>query len=193
MTRIRNDKFCRDQGFKLGRPRWVFALWYLVKTVFFLSALPWPSALKSRLLRLFGAKVGTHVCWKPRVNVHFPWKLSVGDHTWIGEEVCIINFEPVSIGSHCCVSQRALLCAGSHDYRSFEMAYRNASIEIGDGVWIGANCFVCPGIRIGSEAVATATSTVTRDLPAGYVCSGNPCAPVRRRWTEDHSTPTLAD
>ena len=67
----------------------MFALWYLVKCMLFLSPLPWPPGWRFRLLRGFGAKVGRGVYWKPRVNVHFPWKLTVGDHTWVGEEVFI--------------------------------------------------------------------------------------------------------
>ena len=184
VSRVRNDQFDASRGFSLGRPGWVFALWYLVKCVFFLSPLPWPSGWRSRLLRRFGAKVGEGVYWKPRVNVHFPWKLTVGDHTWVGEEVCIYNFEPVTVGAHCCLSQRAFLCAGNHDYRRPDMAYRNAPITLGDGVWIGAQSFVAPGLTIGTDAVVTAGSVVVRDLPAGMVCQGNPCLPVRNRWPE---------
>ena len=93
-SRVRNDLFDPRKNFDLGRPRSVFMLWYLLKCVFFLSSFPWPSRFKSWLLRLFGAEVGRAVYWKPRVNIHIPWNLKVGDHTWVGEEVCIINFAP---------------------------------------------------------------------------------------------------
>ena len=61
--------------------------------VFFLSAFPFPSSLKTWLLKFFGAKVGQGVIIKPRVNIHMPWKLNIGDDVWIGEEVFILNFE----------------------------------------------------------------------------------------------------
>ncbi|HTH48191.1 MAG TPA: WcaF family extracellular polysaccharide biosynthesis acetyltransferase [Candidatus Limnocylindria bacterium] len=183
-SRTRNDLFDPARGFARGRPGWMFGLWYLVKCVFFLSPLPWPGAWRTLLLRRFGAKVGAGVRWKPRVNIHFPWKLTVGDHTWVGEEVCIYNFEPVTIGAHCCLSQRAFLCAGNHDYRRPDMAYRNAPITLEDGVWIGAQSFVAPGLTIGTDVVVTAGSVVTRDLPAGMICQGNPCVPVRPRWPD---------
>ena len=154
----------------------------MLKAIVFLPAIPLPSRLKSMLLRLFGAKVGDRVVWKPRVNVHFPWKLSVGDDCWIGEEVFICNFEPVSIGNNCCLSQRTFICAGNHDYRRPDMAYRNAPIHLKDGVWIGAQTFVGPGTVIGVDSVVIAGSIVTRSLADGMVCQGNPCAPVRPRW-----------
>ena len=182
MTRVRNDLFDRRIGLLRGRPIAVEALWYLIKCIFFLSCVPWPSMLKRGLLRIFGARVGKAVYLKPRVNIHFPWKLSIGDHTWIGEEVFILNFECVTVGGHCCISQRAFLCTGNHDYGKVQMPYRNAPISIGDGAWVGAQVFVGPGVTIGSEAVVAAGSVVTKDLPQSMVCRGNPCVPVKPRW-----------
>ncbi len=182
MTRVRNDLFDASKGLDRGRPRWIEAIWYLLKCFFFLSPLPFPSRFKCSLLRLFGAKVGRGVVLKPRINVHLPWKLTVGDHAWIGEEVFILNLEPIKIGAHCCISQRAFLCTGNHDYRSPDMAYRSAPITVEDGAWVGAQVFVSAGITIGTDAVITAGSVVTRDQPPGKVCSGNPCVPVKDRW-----------
>ena len=99
MTRIRNDLFDPRKGLDRGRPAWVEAVWYVLKCLFFLSPLPWPSSFKCALLRLFGATIGRGVYLKPRLNVHFPWKLRIGDHAWVGEEVFILNFEPVAIGA----------------------------------------------------------------------------------------------
>lgn len=182
MTRVRNDLFDASKGFDRGRPKPVEALWYLLKCAFFLSPLPFPSRLKCAILRAFGAKVGRGVVLKPRINIHFPWKLSIGDHAWIGEEVFILNLEPVSIGAHCCLSQRAFICTGNHDYRRPDMAYRSQPIVIQDGAWVGAQVFVSPGVTIGTDAVITAGSVVTRSLPAETLCSGNPCVPVKPRW-----------
>ncbi len=181
-TRVRNDLFNARHGLDRGRPFLIEALWYLIKCALFLTPLPVPSGIKTIVLRWFGARIGKGVVIKPRVNIHFPWKLSVGDHTWLGEEVFILNMEPVSIGSHCCISQRAFLCTGNHDYRQPEMPYRNQPIVIEDGAWIGAQSFVGPGVTIGSETVLSAASVAIRSQPAQMVCAGNPAAPVKRRW-----------
>lgn len=164
------------------------ALWYLLKCAFYLSPLPWPSRFKCAVLRRFGARIGTGVVIKPRVNIHFPWKLSVGDFTWLGEEVFILNFEPVVIGAHCCISQRAFLCTGNHDYRRPEMPYRNHPITIADGAWVGAQVFVGPGVMIGTDGVITAGAVVAKSQPPGMVCGGNPCAPIRSRWPSPEKT-----
>jgi putative colanic acid biosynthesis acetyltransferase WcaF len=182
MTRVRQDLFDPAIGLDRGRPKPVEAAWYLLKCSLFLTSLPFPSAIKRSVLRWFGARIGRGVVIKPRVNIHFPWKLSVGDHAWIGEEVFILNFEPVAIGAHCCISQRAFLCAGNHDYRQPNMPYRNQPVVVEDGAWVGAQTFVAPGVTIGCEAVIAAGSVVTRDQPARMVCAGNPSVPVKNRW-----------
>ena len=104
MTRMRLDRFDASRNLDRGRSSFVEAVWYLCKIVFFLSALPWPSRLKCELLRFFGAQIGEGVVIKPRVNIHFPWRLEIGSHSWIGEEVFILNFALVRIGAHACLS-----------------------------------------------------------------------------------------
>ncbi len=187
-TRMRLDTFDASRGLDRGCPRWFELLWYLTKCTFFLSALPWPGAFKRALLKAFGAKVGQGVVIKPRVNIHLPWRLQLGDHVWIGEEAFILNFEPVTVGSHACISQRAFLCTGNHDYRKPDFPYRNRPIDIGPGAWVGAMVFVGPGAGLGAETVATAGSVVVDFLPSGMVCAGNPCKPVRPRWPQTKAT-----
>jgi putative colanic acid biosynthesis acetyltransferase WcaF len=179
---VRLDTFGAKLGLDRGRSRIVEATWYFTRRIFFTTSFPWPSGLKAAVLRIFGARIGSGVVIKPRVAIHFPWKLIVGEHSWIGEEAWILNFEPVEIGSHVCISQRAFLCAGNHDFRATDFRYRNAPIRIGDGAWIGAQSFVAPGVEVGRECVVCAGSVVTISLPAAMVCSGNPCMPRKVRW-----------
>jgi putative colanic acid biosynthesis acetyltransferase WcaF len=178
-SRVRLDAFRPSAN--RGASRTTEVLWYLVKVAFFLTAIPWPSSLKSALLRGFGARIGQGVVTAPRVNIHMPWKLTVGDHSWIGEEVFLLSLEPITIGSNVCLSQRSFLCAGNHDYTSPTFDYMGAPITIKDGAWIGAQSFVGPGVTVGVDTVVTAGSVVVGSLPDRQVCSGNPCVPVRVR------------
>ena len=70
------------------------ALWYVVHEVVFASALFPFYRLKRWLLRLFGAHAGREVIIKPRVRIKHPWRLSIGEHTWLGEGVWIDNLGP---------------------------------------------------------------------------------------------------
>lgn len=163
-----------------GKPKEI--CWYLFKMFFFLTAFPYPSTLKVAILRMFDAKIGKGVIIKPRVNIVFPWKLRIGNDVWLGEEVILLNFEQITIGNDVCISQRTFLCGGNHDFKEPSMPYRNGPIILEDGVWIGASCFVGPGITISVDTVVSAGSVITTSLMANAIYKGNPAVFVKERW-----------
>lgn len=146
----------------------------LVRSVFFQTPLPWPSVFRVALLRAFGAKMGVGGTVRANVNISFPWRLTVGDYVWIGEDVGILTLAPVTIGSNVCLSQRAYLCTGSHDFRRNDFKLVTRPITIGDSVWIAAAAFIAPGVTVGTGAVVAAGSVVFADVPANAVVRGNP-------------------
>ena len=84
----------------------------------------------------------------------------------------------VSIGSHCCISQRSFLCTGSHDFRAEAFDLVTETITIGDRCWIAAQTFVSPGVTMGANSMASAGSVITSDIPARTIVSGNPARPA---------------
>jgi putative colanic acid biosynthesis acetyltransferase WcaF len=134
-----------NRDFERGVPGWKEALWWLCRSLLFAPWWPVPSRIKVAALRWFGAQVGQGVVIRSRVNITMPWRFESGDQVWLGDEVMVLSVAPVRIGSNVCVSQRAFLCTGSHDFRkeSFDLITR--PIEIGDGCWIAAGAFVGPG------------------------------------------------
>jgi putative colanic acid biosynthesis acetyltransferase WcaF len=150
------------------------ALWVLCKVLFFQNAFPWPSALRVFLLRFFGARVGSHVVIRAGVNISFPWRLTMGDYVWIGEEVSILSLAPVTLGSHVCISQRAFLCTGSHDSRreTFDLQVRPIVVE--NEVWIAAQAFIGPGTTIGRGSIVSAGTVLMKSIPPDSLAKGNP-------------------
>ncbi|MEU2180531.1 WcaF family extracellular polysaccharide biosynthesis acetyltransferase [Streptomyces thermolilacinus] len=151
-------------GYDKGRGKLTQALWFAVMNLVF-TAWWCPARLRVALLRAFGATIGENVLIRHRVRVLWPWKLTVGDHTWIGEGAWLLNLEPVTLGAHVCVSQEALLCTGSHDHRAAGFRYRNAPITVEDGAWVAARATVLAGTRVGRHAVVGAGAVLHRDLP----------------------------
>ena len=170
-----------NAGFDRGASRFKEALWVLVRCLFFAPALPLPNALRVFWLRLFGAKIGRGVVIRSRVNITFPWRLEIGDHVWLGEECWLLNLAPIVLESHGCISQRALLCTGNHDYKSPVFALVVKPIRVETGAWIGAGALVGPGVTVGSHAVLTAGSVATQDLPPFGIYRGNPAVAVKPR------------
>jgi putative colanic acid biosynthesis acetyltransferase WcaF len=169
----------QNAGFQRGAPAWKEAAWWLVRSLLFAPWFPIPSALKGAALRAFGAKIGTGVVIRSRVNITFPWRLEVGDHVWIGDEVLILSLAPVRIGSNCCLSQRAFLCTGSHDHRkeSFDLITR--PIVLGEGCWVGANVFIGPGVTLAPSTTCAAGAVVVKDAGPDEVIGGNPAKHLR--------------
>ncbi|WP_051638170.1 WcaF family extracellular polysaccharide biosynthesis acetyltransferase [Maribacter sp. Hel_I_7] len=175
--------FDSSKGLDRGSSKLKEVFWYVVKVFFFLTAIPYPNSFKIFILKRFGAKVGEGVVIKPRVNIHFPWKLTIGNHVWIGEEVFLLNFENLSIGNNVCISQRSFLCGGNHDYKDISMPYRNGPITLKDGCWIGASCFIGPGVTIGIDTVITVGSVVTKTVGNNLVTHVFPDQFSKQRWS----------
>ncbi|MCV7073458.1 putative colanic acid biosynthesis acetyltransferase [Mycolicibacterium rufum] len=156
------------EGYDKGRSIPVQILWLAVSR---LIVRKWwcPNALRIALLRAFGATIGAGTIIRSDVKIHWPWKLTLGSHCWIGEEAWILNLEPVTIGANTCISQAALLCTGSHARRSATFEFDNGPIVVGNSVWVGARATILRGVDIGDGATLGATALVPHDVKSGEV------------------------
>jgi putative colanic acid biosynthesis acetyltransferase WcaF len=173
-------RFSLPPGFR-GRPAWLVQTWWLVEQFLFRLS---PQALygwRRGLLRLFGAKIGEGVLLRPTVRVTYPWKVSIGERSWIGDDVVLYSLGEISIGSDTVISQKSYICTGTHDHTRVTFDISASPVVIGSQVWIAADVFVAPGVTIGDGAVVGARSTVLGDLPEGMVSFGRPASPVSPR------------
>lgn len=166
MMSQRDLKSFDRSGYDKGRPRAVQALWFAVQSTVFSSWLC-PASVRVAILRLFGASVGDGVVIRHRVRVLWPWKLVVGDHSWIGEGAWLLNLEPITLGGNVCVSQEALLCTGSHAASDPRFGYRNAPITVGDGAWVCARAIVLAGSHVAENEVVKAGQVRAPGAPRG--------------------------
>jgi putative colanic acid biosynthesis acetyltransferase WcaF len=175
LSRFNNDWYTSGASFvKRG-------LWFIINVLFFINPLNPFVWVKTKLLKLFGSKIGKRVIIKPNVNIKYPWKLSIGDNVWIGEGVWIDNLASVLIGDNCSISQGALLLTGSHNYKSVEFDLMVKEIILEDGVWIGAKSIVCPGVTCKSHSILTVGSVATNDLDPYFIYQGVPAEKKRKR------------
>jgi putative colanic acid biosynthesis acetyltransferase WcaF len=118
---------------------------------------------------------------RPGVEITYPWKVTIGDHSWIGDDVTLYSLGPIAIGAHSVVSQNSYICAADHDYSDNSFPIRERPVTIGEQVWIASDVWVGPGVSIADGAVVGARSTVTHDLPGGMICVGSPCKSIKSR------------
>jgi putative colanic acid biosynthesis acetyltransferase WcaF len=174
------SKFEIPSGFR-GRLALFVQLWWCVQ-FFFINHSPQVLYGWRRFwYRVFGAEIGMNVLIRPSVKCVYPWKLKIGDYSWVGDDVSLYTLGEIEIGSNSVISQKCYICTGSHDYESSTFDIYAQKITIGNGVWLASDVFVAPGVTIGDGAVVGARSTVLKDLPEGMICYGNPAKAIKTR------------
>jgi len=167
-------------GFR-GRNPFFVQIWWIVQAILFRTSPQACYGWRRFLLRLFGARIGRGVLFRPTVKVTYPWNLDVGDHSWVGDETVLYSLAKIEIGAHTALSHRVYICTGSHDPAAINFDILAEPIVIGRECWLASDVFVAPGVTIGDGSVVGARSTVRHSLPAGMMCFGNPAAPLHPR------------
>jgi putative colanic acid biosynthesis acetyltransferase WcaF len=161
---------------RLARIAWLLAYWLIYRPV--------PRLLKGwhiSVLRCFGARIGGGTIIYPSTEIYFPWRLDIGDFCVIGDRVKLYSLGYIHIGRHTVISQNTHICAGTHDYSLPHMPLVRSEIFIGQGCWICTDAFLGPGAVVGDHSVIGARAVVVSPQPAGMVCAGNPCRPIKKR------------
>lgn len=179
----RLDTFRLPTGFR-GRSAVVVQLWWLVQGTLFGLSPQFMYGWRNWLLRVFGAKVGRGVIIRPSAKITYPWKVSIGDFAWVGDDVVLYSLGEIEIGSNAVVSQRSYLCTAGHDYIKPDFPIYDKKVVVGAQAWLATDVFVAPGVTVGDGAVVGARSSVFHDLPPMMVCVGSPAKPVKPRLSK---------
>lgn len=166
-----------------GRPKLIVYLWALAELIFVSSAWQVSSRLRIAVLRLFGARIGRGVIFRPRTRVKFPWNLRVGDRAWIGEGAWIHNQDLVTVGHDAVLSQEAFITTGSHAHRR-DMALVTKPVVVEPGAWVTTRSIVLGGTIVGRSSVLSPNSVAgpNQILQPGDIYSGNPAQKVGERF-----------
>lgn len=143
---------------------------------------------KQELLKNMFAEIGDkcyietpfYASWGGK-NVH------IGNHFYSNYNLMLVDDGKITIGDNVMIAPNVIICSATHPISPKlrkKGAQYNLPVKVGNGVWIGANCVVMPGVTIGDNSIIGAGSVVTKDIPANVVAFGNPCR-VHRTITED--------
>lgn len=179
---MRAYKFYKNE-FSL-RQKCARVLWGVVYVLLFRTTFArlYPCQLwRNLLLRFFGTKTWHQAQYFPTARIWAPWNLKTGRSVAIDENVDLYNVAPITMGHMVSISRRAFLCTASHDISDIGRPLKTAPIRIGNGVWIGAEAYVGPGVTIGDGAVIAARAVVVKDVPPWTVVGGNPAKVIKER------------
>jgi len=178
-----------NRTYRPGRPFVVRSVWLVVDALLVSNPVVTSYGFKRSVLRFFGARIGRNVIVKPGVHVKYPWRLRVGDNSWLGERCWIDNMEDVTIGANAVISQGAYLCTGNHDWADPGMGLTPEPIVIEDGAWVGAFARVAPGRTVARESILALGAVLLDNTEPRGVYVGNPASFVRTRDIRDRAGP----
>jgi len=164
-----------------GKSKITVQLWWIVYAILFKPSPQFLYRWRRFLLRCFGAKLGKKVLLRPSVKVTYPWKVSIGDYSWIGDDVILYSLGDIEIGSNTVISQRSYICTGSHDYTKNDFPIYSKKVIIENECWLATDVYVAPGVTVKQGTVVGSRSAVLNDLGAFSVYVGSPAKFLKKR------------
>jgi putative colanic acid biosynthesis acetyltransferase WcaF len=156
-------------------------IWSIVQaTLYHYSFHTW-SRWRAFLLRSFGARIGAGCTIRRTSRVYYPWNLTMGPMSCLGDECIVYNLGPIDLGRRVLVSQQAYLCAGTHDYRMVSMPLLTPPITLKDDSWVCARAFVGPGVTVGEGAIVAAAAVAIKNVDDWTIVGGNPAKFIKHR------------
>ena len=132
------------------------------------------------LMELFGSG-GESVWMQPPFFCDYGSNIHLGERVFFNFNCVVLDVCEVRIGGFSQFGPAVQIYTATHPMNA-ELRRKQEfgkPVEIGSDVWVGGGAIICPGVTIGSRTVVGAGSVVTRDLPEGVFCAGNPCRVIR--------------
>jgi maltose O-acetyltransferase len=137
--------------------------------------------IRRRILTdLFGSG-GESVWMQPPFFCDYGSNIFLGERVFFNFNCVVLDVCQVRIGDFTLFGPAAQIYTATHPMNADLRRKQEFGkpIEIGVDVWVGGGAIICPGVTIGSKTVVGAGSVVTRDMPEGVFCAGNPCRVIR--------------
>ena len=123
--------------------------------------------------------------------------IEIGDDVYIGERasfICAVS--KIHIGNGVMFGPNVTIRGGNHRIdmvgkRMIDITEQekrkddDLDVWIEDDVWIGCNCTILKGVRIGTGSVVGAGSVVVKDIPPYSIYTGIPAKKIRKRFSEE--------
>lgn len=167
-------------SFTLGN-RLFRALWMTVWLVLARFTPPPLHGWRRLVLRLFGAQIGRGARVHASAMIWHPGNLELGDQVLIGPGVRLYNQGRITVGPRTVISQRAHICASTHDVGDPHFQLQLRPIVIGTQCWVAAEAFVGPGVTMHDRSVLAARGALFGNAEADGIYAGNPAAFLKKR------------
>ena len=113
--------------------------------------------------------------------------LHIGKNVFINSGCKFQDQGGIYIGDGALIGHNVVIATLNHDFNPEKRrSMYPKPVTAGKNVWIGSNSTICPGVKIGDNAVIGAGSVVTRDVPENMVAVGVPSKVIKSIFEEDN-------
>lgn len=133
------------------------------------------------LIKIFGGKVQWDCSIHPHSIIEYPWNLTLGHKSSLGEKSWIYALNKINIGTNCCIGKDVYLITGSHSIEKSTFDLITKPIIIMDNVWISTGAYILQGVTIERNAVVGARSVVSKNVEEYFIVAGNPAKFIKKR------------
>lgn len=120
-------------------------------------------------------------------------RIMIDDGVCIGNRFSALSAAPIHIGKNALIASDVLITSENHGMNpEVSESYADipltvASVELGDGCWIGEKVCILPGVTIGERSIVAAGSVVTKSVPSYTIVGGVPAKILKRYSFKTHS------
>jgi maltose O-acetyltransferase len=121
-----------------------------------------------------------------------PKLIEIGNNVFFSDGIIINTKVQVKIGNGVMFGPEVMIMGGDHNFsvvgkqmREIKQGGLNMPVTLEDDVWVGSRTIILKGVKISEGSVLGAGSLVTKSMPPYSVCAGNPCRPVKCRFSSD--------
>lgn len=114
---------------------------------------------KSKLVISRGFKCRNNVT----IRIYDGGLVEIGKNVFFNDGVSINCRKHIVIGDNVIIGPNTMIFDHDHDYRGDINNFIESDVAIGDNTWIGANCILLKGIKIGNNNVIAASTTLYQD------------------------------
>ena len=168
-----------------GKSKVIVQLWWITQAILFKPSPQIMYGWRRFLLKLFGAKIGKNVLIRSNVTITYPWKVEIGDNSWVGDDCVLYSLGNITIGSNVSIAHKVYFNTGGHNFNKVTFDITSSPVVVKNECWITNDVYVAPGVTIGRGTVVGARSSVFKDLPAAKVCVGSPAVVIKDRISEN--------
>jgi acetyltransferase-like isoleucine patch superfamily enzyme len=131
-------------------------------------------------------RAGIALFSKCKIRAFGPSQIIIGNHVALSGTSISCRTTRIEIGDGTIIAPNCIIMDSDFhapwppENRTYNMGYeRDREVIIERNVWIGLNCLILKGVRIGENSIVSAGSVVSEDVPPNVIVAGNPAKMIK--------------